>query len=200
MTPNYEDSNPAVGLSPDTRLPYSSDHFVEFYEDDSYLMDSLGRFISLGLTNGEAAIVIAEPGHRKALRATLGGIGIHLEDARKDGILTLLDASDTLAVFMRDGAPDPGIFKQVIGNIIERAAAGGRNVRIFGEMVALLWARGNVTGALRLEDLWNELAQSHPFRLFCAYPVEGFAGRELAELSSVCNRHTHVLAAAETTF
>ena len=32
--------------------------------------------------------------------------------------------------------------------------------------------RGTSAGALRLEDLWNALAERHAFRLFCAYPIE----------------------------
>ena len=34
-------------------------------------------------------------------------------------------------------------------------------MRIFGEMVALLWQQGNPAAALRLEALWNELAHDH---------------------------------------
>ena len=68
------------------------------------------------------------------------------------------------------GKPDPVLFEATIGSIVERAARGGRTVRVFGEMVAVLWDAGNVTGALALETLWNDMASNRQFFLLCAYP------------------------------
>ena len=42
-------------------------------------------------------------------------------------------------------------------------------------MVSLLWADGKREGAVRLEQLWNELAHRHSFALRCAYPIDCFA-------------------------
>ena len=198
MTPQFGSLTSTLDLSPQTRLPNSSDHFVEFYEDDSILTQSLHRFFSVGLSKGEASIVVATCDHMKALEESLAGDGLDLQAARETNLFTAMDAADTLAVFMEDGVPNPEVFAEVLGNVIDRASAGNRKVRIFGEMVALLWSKGNVTGALRLEDLWNSLAESRHFKLFCAYPTESFRGRNLAPLRSVCHRHTHVIAAEQT--
>jgi hypothetical protein len=62
-------------------------------------------------------------------------------------------------------------------------------------MVALLVSDGDVAGAMALEDHWNELAASHRFRLFCAYPSDAFDAADTASLTGVCNRHSHVLVA-----
>ncbi len=72
---------------------------------------------------------------------------------------------------------------------------GQRRVRIFGEMVALLWEQGNQTAALRLEALWNELrSTTHPFSLLCAYPMSLFVGPERAELfTQMCELHSQVI-------
>ena len=59
----------------------------------------------------------------------------------------------------------------MIGSIIETAAAQGRRVRCFGEMVGLLWDQGNIEGALELESMWNDLAEHHDFALFCGYAM-----------------------------
>ena len=45
---------------------------------------------------------------------------------------------------------------------------GSRRVRVFGEMVDLLW-RSNLPAAIRLEQLWSELIESANLSLFCAY-------------------------------
>jgi hypothetical protein len=59
--------------------------------------------------------------------------------------------------------------------LIGRLAAGPGPVRVYGEMVALLWADGQVAAALELEDLWNELGRRLPFSLFCGYPEQAVA-------------------------
>jgi len=41
-------------------------------------------------------------------------------------------------------------------------------------MVALLWTQGKQEDALRLEELWNDLARTLPFSLLCAYPMAAF--------------------------
>lgn len=41
-----------------------TDHFVQFYETDGFLMGSLSGFIGTAISSGHAAIVIATPEHR----------------------------------------------------------------------------------------------------------------------------------------
>jgi two-component system CheB/CheR fusion protein len=69
-------------------------------------------------------------------------------------------------------------------------------VRIFGEMVALLWADGMHQAAIELEAQWNALANTLPFTLLCAYPLAGF-GSEADETSfrEICAHHAHVVPA-----
>ena len=50
------------------------------------------------------------------------------------------------------------------------ASKQGR-IAVFGELVALLWADGKPPEAIRVEQLWNDLAKSHSFSLLCAYPI-----------------------------
>jgi signal transduction histidine kinase len=81
-----------------------------------------------------------------------------------------------------------------------RAAEGRRRVRIFGEMVALLALEGNHAAAVRLEELWNDLQQTHAYALFCAFPLECLAGEEhAAVLGYVCAAHARVIPAKSYT-
>jgi PAS domain S-box-containing protein len=98
--------------------------------------------------------------------------------------------------------PDPRRFAAVVGGAIERslAAAGAVNgdgtavVRAYGEMVDVLWKEDNTDGALRLEELWNELASTHAFSLLCAYAMGNFYRTSDAErFRDVCRHHTHVI-------
>jgi len=58
--------------------------------------------------------------------------------------MTVLDAEELLARFMRDGMPHPPTFLGLAADIVGQARAGGRypRVRWWGEMVNVLWERG----------------------------------------------------------
>jgi PAS domain S-box-containing protein len=95
---------------------------------------------------------------------------------------------------MVDGMPDRGRFVSSVGGLVERAVAGGRPLRAFGEMVALLALDGNTAAAVRLEELWNELGGRYSFGLFCAYPINRLAGPEFGALmGDVCATHARVV-------
>jgi signal transduction histidine kinase/CheY-like chemotaxis protein len=173
-----------------------SDHFVQFYETDAFLLNSVSGFVSAGLEAGEACIVVATKEHREGLDQLLQAHGLDVAAMIASGKYVPLDAAETLSKFMLEGQPDPGRCAEVIGSIITRARAGQRRVRIFGEMVALLWAEGNHNAAIRLEELWNDLGRIHPFLLFCAYSITGCGGEELAEpFGKVCTGHSRVIPA-----
>jgi len=73
---------------------------------------------------------------------------------------------------------------------------GRSRASAFGEMVALLWAEGNFTAAIRVEELWNDLQKLHTFSLFCAYPMNELGGERFVEPhSSVCSVHSRVIPA-----
>jgi signal transduction histidine kinase len=176
------------------------EHFVQFYETDTFLLDSLAGFIATGLERGDAGIVVATQAHREALDERLEALGIDLTAARDSGQYLPLDAQETLSKLMVDGSPDRALFTEIIGDIIERASKGRTHVRIFGEMVALLWAEGKQSEALQLEELWNELHKKRSFSLLCGYPMSGFCEEIFAEpLHHVCTAHSRVIPAESYT-
>ena len=169
-----------------------TNHFVEFYVDDRSLIDSVRKFVSVGISEGDAAIVIAGGPHRESLEEELDRI-IDLQAATDHGLYVSLDADETLSRFMVEGLPDAARFDRVIGDLIARVSGDGGSVRVFGEMVSLLWARGDTAAALRLEDLWNRCTKSHRFRLFCAYPAAAFNEDDLHPLGAIWDRHSQIV-------
>ncbi len=185
-----------LNFAPDSHWSAMSDtdHFVQFYETDGFLLNSLSGFIGSAIKSNDAAIVIATEAHRAGLDELLLANGVDLSGAKTTGQYLSLDAADTLSQFMVDGAPEPKRFKEVLGGIITSVTDGRARVRAFGEMVSLLWAEGNHAGAIRLEELWNELQNAHSFSLFCAYPMNGFAGEQfVASHGDVCTAHSRVI-------
>src|SRR5687767_3323426 len=76
------------------------EHFVQFYENDTFLVQSLSAFVAAGLRAGEAAIVIATPAHREALEKELQSQGLDLAALRACEQYFPLDATETLSRFM----------------------------------------------------------------------------------------------------
>jgi hypothetical protein len=170
------------------------DHVVQFYERDSELLAAVTPYLAAAVRAGEVAIVIATEAHRRAFEAGLSEQGIDLARADADGTFLSFDAAATLALFAVDGQVDRDAFQEVIGQIVRDAAATGRRVRAYGEMVALLWEAGDVLAAIELETLWHELGGEVSFALFCAYRAASVSGSESEQaLHRVCDLHTAVL-------
>jgi anti-sigma regulatory factor (Ser/Thr protein kinase) len=176
---------------------------VQFYDCDADLVSRAGDYLLEGLRTGAVSIVIADGAHRASFEAHLRDGGVDLDAARDEGALVSLDAAATLAQLMRDGRVDREAFFEVVGGVVRTAAATGRPVRAYGEMVALLWEAGDVMAAIDLETYWNELATEVPFELYCAYRSESVSGHEHADaLAQVCHLHSDVVEAppVETTW
>jgi PAS domain-containing protein len=175
-------------------------HAVKFYEKDSELMESLGQHIGNALESGDTAIVIATESHRNALAEELRLRKINVSAAIEAGLFIQLDAATTLAKFMVGSAPDMHKFEDTVGRLVRQAAARtkpGHRLVAYGEMVALLWAEGKRDATLRLEELWNGLAERHTFDLLCAYPIGIFDSLKDRQLFfSICGEHTDVNPAA----
>lgn len=173
-------------------------HEVQFCADDASFLDTLSQFIGTALSTGDAAIVIATEAHRDGLAERLKAHSVDTASAFEQGRYVLLDAAETLSKIMVEGWPDPAQFSEFIGGIITRASEAANvedsQVVIFGEMVSLLWAEEKAEATIRLEQLWNDLAKTHSFRLLCGYPMKGFLREEHGEsFLNICREHSGVI-------
>jgi len=166
-------------------------HLVQLYAEQASLLATLEDFICAGLDTGEAAIVIATAPHLHALEARLQARRIDLVEARNDNRYIPFGAADAMDRFMVDGWPDASRFIAFLAPVLARARGpGGRKVRGFGEMVAILWARGQREAALELEKLWSRVCARGDLTLLCAYPTHGFGRDDDEALERVRAAHT----------
>jgi anti-sigma regulatory factor (Ser/Thr protein kinase) len=172
------------------------DHVVHLYDGEDRLSDLVGSYLTASLLVGETVISIAIPPHQSAFESAMSSGGVDTGLARSEGRLLMLDAEEALARFMVEGLPDPERFDRAVGDLIRDACRAGRPVRAFGEMVAVLWGRGQVAGAIELERLWNGLANEVPFGLFCAYPLASVETATGGIRDVVCRAHSHVVGEA----
>jgi len=174
--------------------PPEHSHTVQFYDDDQFLFDAVGRFLVAGLRAGDRLVVIATEAHLAGFASQLEPHGGRAAIDR--GQLLLLDARQTLAKFMVGDMPDPDLFRGVFSRILTQLgqAGGDGRVRAFGEMVDLLWRDGNSRAAIRLEELWNDAGKEHAFSLLCAYVMNHFYKQgDAEEFLAVCRNHSHVI-------
>jgi signal transduction histidine kinase/ActR/RegA family two-component response regulator len=172
------------------------EHFVQFYEEDDFIVDSICRFVNAGLDSGETVVVAATDDHLNAVNSRLSQRGVDVVAALTTGHYVTVNAEKTLAQVKKDGHISPARFNEILGGTMLRTALSGRHVRVFGELVALLCAEGNHKAAVQLENLWNDLKLKHRFSLFCAYPMQGFSQ---SSIEAVCNTHSHVIPAESFT-
>ncbi len=187
--------DPSVG-SPLT-LPDRA-HVVQFYTNDASLIRSLGAAFGPALKAGESVVVVATRSHREALLKRFSAQGIDTAQAVQNGRLTMLDALETLAIFMEPSGPNRRKFFWAIESVLRKAeiAAEARHKRVvvFGEMVSILCGQGRPEAAIELEQLWNEIAKTHFFHLRCAYRAKWFKGKLRGQpYSAICAEHSVVM-------
>jgi PAS domain S-box-containing protein len=77
---------------------------------------------------------------------------------------------------------------------IKKSVNHDRPLAIYDEMAALLWQEGKENAAIRLEQLWNDLADTHSISVCCAYSLETFPRMEDGEsFHKICAMHTAVV-------
>ena len=168
-------------------------HAVRFYEDAQSLARMVATFVAEGFIESLPAVVIATPDHLDAILEKLSGMSFDLDHLKQQNDLIVLDAREALALFMVDGMPSAEKFESAMLPVSDKACRGrqDRVVRAYGEMVDVLWKDGMEAAAVRLEMLWNQLANTRKFSLLCGYSMGSFY--KDAAFDAICHQHTHVL-------
>jgi hypothetical protein len=169
------------------------DHVVQIYETDDTFLTTLENFTAGGLEAKESVIIIGTEVHLNEINQRLINRGFNIDHLKMSNQYFPLDASQTLAKFMVRDWPDEDLFYKCINEVIDKASKGGRKVRAFGEMVAILWAEGKNGATVRLENLWNELHSKNNFSLYCAYPKAGFTQNPHDSVNTICQAHSKIL-------
>jgi len=189
-----EEARPWDRLLADATAP---DHIVQLYQDQDFLGRAVCRFGCAALANGESFILVSTLTHWNAWRPRLEVQGVDVEAARERGQMTVLDAEELLSRFMRDGMPHPPTFLGLAAEIVGQARAGGRypRVRWWGEMVNVLWERGNVAASMKLEDLFDQyVAKKDGVAIACGFLMDNFNSDIHARmLPRLGTNHSHLI-------
>ena len=172
-------------------------HEVQFYSDDAVFLDSFTHFIAAALDAGDVAIVVATESHRDSLAERLKAQGLDMDAAIRQGTYIPLDVAKTLSTFMVGDMPDPDRFFEVVGDLIRTAAEAGKSahprIAACGECAPLLWAEGKADAAIRVEQLWDQIATTYEVDILCGYALSSFHGEEDEQVfQSICAEHSAV--------
>lgn len=173
-----------------------TDHAVQIYRDDNFFGNAVYHFTAHGLLKNESIIIVATKPHWAIIAQRLQNNGFDVEELRRAGRLTLLDADETLAKFLYHNMPDGRIFKGIAHATIEKARPNGRfsGVRWWGEMVNVLYVNGNGRGSIRLEELFDEVAHEESIAIFCSFSMDKFDRKVYdGPLQNVCRTHAHLI-------
>src|SRR5688572_7530581 len=118
-------------------------HAVCFYEDSPSLVRTVARFIGEGLAASQAAVIVATASHGASIRDQLTADQVGFTARIERGEVLILDADEVLNRLMVDDRPDAERFEDTINPILDKAAGPRKRlVRIYGEMVDVLWGSG----------------------------------------------------------
>jgi hypothetical protein len=172
------------------------DHIVQLYQNQDFLNYAVCRFVGAGLAKGEGIILVPTLTHWNAIRPRLEDEGVDVHAVRERGQLTVVDARECLPRFMRDAMPDSPVFNAVFGDVVGQARAGGsyQKVRVWGEMVGVLWEHGDVAASMNLEDLFDQLGKKRDIAIFCSFLMDNFNGDVHAHmLPRLGTNHSHLI-------
>ena len=148
-------------------------HNLFFYGDDGSLVDQVVPFLSEGLANHEAVVIVLDPRKTALVRDALGRIGRRVASIDRDGYYTrpedaLAGYDAQVRRYLKDGAP---------------------RVRVFGELPLCRTDEDSDTWIL-YEALLNPAFAHHPVTIVC-----GLDGREQPDRVVEGSWRTHPTAA-----
>jgi DNA-binding NarL/FixJ family response regulator len=187
----------SIASSPLVKREVGRCHEVQFYPDDSLFLDGFTPFLSTALKTGSPAVFIGTASHRSMLLERLHAQSPDIRTAIRQGRYVPLDAAEFLSNFTVNDMPDPGWFLKIVDDSIvaARKVANGEHLRIAacGECPAILWAQGKADAAIRLEELWNQIARTYDIDILCGYPLESLRCEEDSyTFQRICEEHSAV--------
>ena len=169
------------------------DHFLQVYESDDVLIDSLEAYVCAGIVKGDGVVIVATEAHLISLNERLERV-FNVKKLMADKQFIPLNADIILEMILVHDTIDEQKFMLLINDILSMVRQNKENrIRVYGELVAILWRQGNRNAVLTLEKLWDKLCKTGAISLFCAYPKDGFSQDEINSIQEICHCHNCVI-------
>lgn len=150
-------------------------HLAHFYSEPEARDRAVADWVRPALESGGGAILVCTPANATNVRGRLIELGLDAPTLERDGRLLIVRARDLMDRFMDHRGPRSDAFHELARDLLVKVRVGCGDarapVRVWGEMVHLLWEGGRGDAAHRLEQLWNEALPEKGVELLCSYDV-----------------------------
>ncbi len=158
--------------SPNTRR-----HEAVFYSTTEQFLDDWASIGADALNTGATFILVAPDERRNRLHAMLEARGVNVARAVREGRFISLTVDEAMSQWLTDGSPDETRFWPAVTSVMLAAARASTSeqphVVACGECAPNLCAEGHAKAAIRLEQLWDEVATTYNLDVFCGYSSDG---------------------------
>ncbi len=182
--------------NPEARDPFRTldGHTVILYGDEeARLIDHVVNFLCENLAVGRPVLIAATQSHQEAFSAALRAKGIDPAAQSKGGLLVYVDATALLEQILVNGRLERRAVDRISGETVRNLRMRGP-LRIYGEVVDILWSRGRGEIAIELEGLWNRLRLRVDFELLCGYGIDIFdSSFAIGSIEGIIHAHGEVL-------
>lgn len=176
------------------RDPITGNHLVKVCQNKTIQSNAVAQYVQEGLRNGDAVVIIGRPELRKAAIVLLNTLGLDTQSLKDQGQLKLFDAEFLLSSLLINDEIDALVFQKHVAIPIQALSSKYGKVRIFGEMIDLLWQQDKHDTVMQLEDFWNKLFQTIDFSLLCTYSLDHIDPDAYDNsLERICRFHTHLI-------
>ena len=163
-------------------------HVCAFFDSREEQYEVLNPYFQEGLETGDEVVTIVEsPFHDEHVSRMAGG-GVPVGRSMESGQLKVLASEDS---YLKDNVFVVDRMYDMLDEVLKNASAGPYgSVRTMGDME---WVLKNLPGTDELmvyEARVNLLAANHDCTLLCAYDINRFSGRVIADVLAT---HSHVI-------
>jgi hypothetical protein len=174
---------------------FNQNHIVQVCQDDVFQAEAVTRYIQEGLLKDEAVIIYARTSLRKSVIRKLEQLDIEVGNYKQLGQLKFFDVEYTLSCFYNEDIVNESSFQDFVGSSLQDLRLRFGKIRIFGEMVNVLWKNEEHEAAMKLEECWNNLSRKFDFSLLVSYSLDSIvpanANTEEA-ITLICQYHKHL--------
>jgi DNA-binding NarL/FixJ family response regulator len=157
-------------------------HDAGFYKDEALMVKRWTQAAEMALVAGHAVIVVSIDSRHRAVHQGLRTGGVDVERAIQERRYVEIDMTEMLSQFMVDGWPDEVRFQTAVTPIVAEALNASTSkhphVLVCGECAPMLLREGKGEAAVRVEQLWDKLAQAHEIDTICGYLIDATSSAE----------------------
>jgi hypothetical protein len=184
---------PKRTLAPSSFRTLDGHPVVLYGSDEPALIKHVAAWLSEHLAREYPVLVVATPSHRRAFGAALRSVGIDTGAVRRAGLFNCLDATAVMNTMAADGEISWRTFDRNAGELVRNLRMRGP-LRVYGEIVNLMWMSGDRKAAIELEMLWNRLRARVDFELLCAYGIDAHGSDfAIGAAEGIIRTHTSVV-------